>query len=229
MISQTLLPTTLNTVWIARFRQLPTVPRLFFMAMGFVPIGSLCAALFGLLPLQLGLRFVVLPLGLFTIGVGIRYPQLGRLALRGLLVGIVATMVYDLVRLSFVMAGTWGDFIPVIGKLALNDESASPIWGYLWRFIGNGGMMGMAFAFVPWRGARAGIIYGIGICCCLFGTLLIAPGAQDTLFHLTALTGLMALIGHIIYGCVLGWLLQRVESSAPGTQYAELPGTVQYS
>jgi hypothetical protein len=201
-------------VWRESHRQMFPLSHLFFMAAGFVPIGSLCAALFGILPLQLGALFVVLPSCLLAVAVGIRDPKAGRLALRGLVAGILATMVYDVIRLSFVMAGAWGDFIPVIGRLALNDASASPIWGYVWRFICNGGMMGMTFAFLPWRGTRAGLNYGVAICCCLFGTLLFAPGAQDTLFHLTLKTGFCALTGHVIYGSVLGWVLQRWSQAA---------------
>lgn len=198
-----------RSAWTGRFRQLFPISHLFFMAVGFVPIGCLCAALFGILPLQLGALFVALPCCVLAVAVGIRYPRAGGLALRGLIAGILATMVYDVARLSFVMAGAWGDFIPVIGRLALADESASPIWGYVWRFIGNGGMMGMTFAFLPWRGTRAGLIYGVAICCCLFGTLLFAPGAQETLFQLNLKTGICALIGHMVYGSVLGWALYR--------------------
>jgi hypothetical protein len=202
-------PVRARGLWSERLRQTFPPSHLFFMAAGFVPIASLSAALFGILPLHLGALFVVLPTCLLALAVGLRDPKAGRLAFRGLVAGILATMVYDVIRLSFVMAGAWGDFIPVIGRLALADASASPVWGYVWRFLGNGGMMGMAFAFLPWRGARAGLTYGVAICCCLFGTLLLAPGAQDTLFHLTLKTATCALIGHVIYGSVLGGVLQR--------------------
>jgi len=182
--------------------------RALFALLGFTPIGSLCLALFGAVPLPLSALFLVLPASGLAITLGIRNPRLGQLAAQGLIAGIVATAVYDLLRLSFVLTGTWGDFIPVIGRMVLQDASAAPVWGYLWRYLGNGGAMGITFALLPWRGMRAGMVYGTAICCCLFGTLILAPGAQTALFHLTPVTATTALIGHLLYGATLGWLLR---------------------
>lgn len=188
----------------------PTVlPRILLALLGFVPIGSLCIALFGLVPLYITARFVVLPVAAVVVALGLRHPLIGRLALLGFIAGVAATATYDLVRLAFVLSGRWSDFIPVIGRLALLDEHASPVWGYLWRYIGNGGAMGLTFALLPWRSVRAGLLYGACICGCLFATLILAPGAQQALFHLTLLTGTMALLGHLVYGSALGWLLVR--------------------
>ncbi len=185
------------------------LPRLLFAMMGFVPIGSLCLALFGLVPLHLSAMFVVLPvLGVTTL-LGIHYPHLGRLAVLGLVAGMVATGIYDTVRFTFVWSTALTDFIPVIGRMALMDQDAHPGWGYLWRYIGNGGAMGMTFAMFPWRSVRAALLYGTGICCCLFMTLLLAPQAQQTLFPLTLMTASAALLGHLVYGGVLGYLICR--------------------
>jgi len=195
----------------------PTVlPRIVLALLGFVPIGSLCIALFGLVPLYITARFVVLPVAAVVIALGLRYPPIGRLALLGLIAGVAATATYDLVRLAFVLSGKWSDFIPVIGRLALLDEHASPVWGYLWRYIGNGGAMGLTFALLPWRSVRAGLLYGACICGCLFATLILAPGAQQALFHLTLLTATMALLGHLVYGSALGWLLGRLTQQRIG-------------
>ncbi len=198
------------------------LPRLLFLMMGFVPIGSLCIALFGLVPLHLSAQFVVLPAAGFAILLGARYPHLGRLALLGFLAGMIATAVYDIIRFASVWAFAWGDPIPSIGRMALMDPSAHPIWGYLWRYIGNGGAMGMAFAMLPWKSLRAGMTYGTFICCCLFATLLLAPGAQQALFPLTLVTTPTALIGHLVYGGVLGYLMYRWDLARVSTEGASL-------
>jgi len=194
-------------------RSLPELSllHLFFLAMGFVPIGCLCIALFEWVPLFLSARFVVLPAAALTLVVGLRQPAFGRRALSGLLAGMVACAVYDVARLAFVWAGAWSDFIPLIGQQALHDSTASPFWGYLWRFVGNGGAMGMAFSMLPWRRVGDGLAYGIGICLCLFATLILAPHAQEMLFRLTPVTAASALVGHVIYGSVLVMLLRRWE------------------
>src|SRR5690349_18239608 len=127
------------------------LPRIVLALLGFVPIGSLCIALFGLVPLYVTARFVVLPVAMLVIALGLRYRVLGRLALLGFIAGVAATATYDLVRLAFVVSGKWSDFIPAIGRLALMDQQASPVWGYLWRYAGNGGAMGLTFALLPWR------------------------------------------------------------------------------
>lgn len=197
---------------------LTALPRMALASLGFAPIGSLCIALFGIVPLYISARFLVLPAAALIVALGLRYRALGRLALLGFIAGVIATATYDLVRLSLVASGRWSDFIPTIGRLALMDQQASPVWGYLWRYIGNGGAMGLTFALLPWGGVRAGMLYATAICGCLFATLLLAPGAQQALFHLTLLTGAMALLGHLVYGAMLGWSLNRMAGRRPAAE-----------
>ena len=173
---------------------------------GYAPICALCIALLGFVPLHLGAMFLVLPALIVGVGVGVREPRWGRLALVGLAAGILATGVYDALRLGLVWLGLWRDFIPEIGRMALGNDQAHPAWGYLWRFVGNGGCLGLAFAVLPWRGARAGVIYGTLICGCLFLTIGLSPDAAERLFALSPVTMTGALVGHWIYGSVLGWL-----------------------
>jgi hypothetical protein len=180
-----------------------------FAALGYAPIGAMCISLFGILPLHLGTRYLVLPAAAACIVLAVVSPYWGRRALAGFLAGVVATAAYDATRLSLVWAGVWPDFIPPIGRLALMDQAASPVWGYAWRFLGNGGGMGLTFAMLPFRGSKQGMLYGAFICCCLYLTLILAPHAQDTMFRLTPLTAAAAMIGHLDYGGVLGWLLNR--------------------
>lgn len=199
-------------------------PRIPLAALGFVPIGALCLALFGVVPLHLSARFVVLPAVAVTALLAWRSPPWGRLALLGFFAGVVATGAYDVTRLTLVWCGVWPDFIPPIGQLALADQHAHPVWGYLWRFIGNGGGMGLTFALLPWRGARWGMGYGALICVCLYATLLFAPGAQAKLFPLTWSTAAAGMIGHLDYGAVLGWLVGRWAPWSVSTVIASATG-----
>lgn len=182
------------------------LPQALFFAIGFSPIAALCLALFSFVPLHLSAKFVVLPAMAFGLYLGFKHRYWGRLALAGFLAGVVATGAYDVLRLSLVWAGMWGDFIPAIGRMALLDHQAHPFWGYLWRFIGNGGGMGLAFAMLPWRRMSVGVAYGTVICFCLFGTILLAPLASKELFALGPATMAGAMAGHWVYGAILGWL-----------------------
>lgn len=183
-----------------------------FAGLGLVPIGCLCLALFGLLPLATGTVWLVSPALALACLFGLSHSRLGRRALRGLIGGILATALYDCVRFPLILAGVWGDFIPTIGRMLFNDPSASPLWGYAWRYLLNGGAMGITFALAPWprsksafRAIAAGLIYGLSICGGLFVTLWLAPGAQALLFKLTWPTALAAIIGHALYGIALAW------------------------
>jgi len=124
----------------------------------------------------------------------------------GYCAGFVATGIYDLLRLALMLLGLWADPIPNIGRVLLNDPSASWLWGYAWRFLGNGAGMGLTYAMLPWRGVRSGIIYGSAICLGLFALLALVPAAQTHFFPLTLPTAIGAMGGHRVYGAVLGRL-----------------------
>jgi len=183
--------------------------RMLFLAMGYAAIGPLAAAYAEILPLPSGARLILLPATVFAIGLGLRQPMWGRRALIGWVAGIIATGIYDILRISLVLAGLWGDPIPSIGRLMLSDPDAGAYWGYLWRFLGNGGGMGMAFAMLPWRGVRSGMLYGSLICSGLYAVLLFTPSAQEHFFPLTPVTAAGAMAGHLVYGAVLGGLTAR--------------------
>ncbi|HZD37215.1 MAG TPA: hypothetical protein VE664_01110, partial [Actinomycetes bacterium] len=144
-----------------------------------------------------------------------RYPDWGRRALVGWISGIVATIICDCLRLALVKVGIWGDPIPGIGRLVFADPHANFAWGYLWRFTGNGGGMGIAYVMLPWRGIRTGVAYGTLICTGLVGLLFFFPVAQAHFFPLTPVTAVGAYAGHWVYGAVLGkltsWWLPPVE------------------
>ena len=184
-------------------------PRVLYLAFGYTAITSLAFAYAEALPLPRGLRFAVVPAAGVLLVLSAIHPAWGRRALLGLVAGIIATGIYDMLRLGLVLAGFWGDPIPGIGRLALADPNANAAWGYVWRFVGNGGGMGMAFAMLPWRGVRSGLLYGTAICLGLLGLLYFFPIAQVHFFPLTPLTAAGAMAGHWVYGAVLGALTAR--------------------
>jgi hypothetical protein len=184
-------------------------PRLFYLAFGFAAITSLGVALTGAVPLPYGFHYAVIPAFALMLLIGLRYPAWGKRALIGLVAGMIATAVYDILRIGLMFAGLWGDPIPTIGQLALNNPDTPWYWGYVWRFVGNGGGMGVAFAMLPWRGVRLGIAYGSSICLGLVGLLYFWPESQAHFFALTPLTAAGGMAGHWIYGAVLGFLTTR--------------------
>jgi hypothetical protein len=184
-------------------------PRILYLPVGFVAITALAFAYAEALPLPYGMRYVVLPAAGVIILVSLRYPAWGRRALLGWTAGVIATGIYDMLRIGLVFAGLWDDPIPGIGRLALSDPNASYLWGYVWRFAGNGGGMGMAFAMLPWRGVRSGILYGTAIVSGLVVLLAVWPVAQVHFFPLTPGTAAGGVAGHWVYGAVLGWLTSR--------------------
>ncbi|MNR99794.1 hypothetical protein D3C72_310350 [compost metagenome] len=205
-------------------------PRLAFAVIGFLPITALAVALFGWVPLHVTAKALVLPSIPLALGLAWRYPGWGRIALMGFLAGVVATAAYDATRLAMVWLGLWPDFIPAIGQMAALDDAAHPIWGYLWRFVGNGGGMGLTFAMLTHGGlklgrpgTRLGMAYGAAICCCLWGTLVFAPGAQDKLFPLNLLTAAFSMLGHLDFGAVLGFLTRQWLGAPEGTAERLVP------
>jgi hypothetical protein len=184
-------------------------PRAVYVAFGFAAITSLGVALTGAVPLPYGFHYAVIPAYAVMALLGLRYPAWGKRALLGLLAGMIATGVYDILRIGLMFAGLWGDPIPSIGRLALNDPSTPWYWGYVWRFVGNGGGMGIAFAMLPWRGVKLGIAYGSAVCLGLVGLLYFWPVSQQHFFALTPATAAGGMAGHWVYGAVLGGLTAR--------------------
>jgi hypothetical protein len=201
---------------IQRLKKVPSVyPRLVFLVFGYAAITSLAFAYAEAIPLPITAGLVVIPAAGIIYNMGMRYPDWGRRALVGWISGIVATIIYDCLRLALVKVGIWGDPIPGIGRLVFADPHANFAWGYFWRFAGNGGGMGIAYAMLPWRGIRTGVAYGTLICTGLVALLFFFPVAQVHFFPLTPVTTVGAYAGHWVYGAVLGkltsWWLPPVE------------------
>lgn len=193
--------------------------RWLYFCIGFVPITTLALALLEVVPLHES--GPVLVSGAISIGffVAVVEPRVRVPVARGFLGGLVAVLIYDCTRLPFVILGGWPDFIPEIGVWLYNDPDTAWWVGYAWRFLGNGAGMGLAFLMtIPllrWRVDRrlAGIIFGVAVWSGLLTVLLTAPDGQAKLFPLTPATFGLSLLGHLVYGSVLGLVAHSEEVS----------------
>jgi hypothetical protein len=195
-----------------------------YAGIGFAPIGALALTIGGLWSLAIGALVLVWPAIVLAVVLGLLSPRQGRYALEGMAAGLLAVLVYDLVRWTFVALRLWGDFIPNIGGWL--NGTGQPDWllGYSFRWLGDGGGMGIAFMVAartlilrPARGAAValGIAYGLGIWLCLLITLIVSPEGQAHLFPITAVTLLLSWIGHVVYGAVLGAALSLTGMRLP--------------
>lgn len=181
------------------------VPRLTLAAAGFVPVSLIAVAAFGIGGLRSTASHVLLPVVALALFAARRLRVMPGDLILAVAIGALATSMYDLFRFAFLGMG-WmaGDPIPHIGR----ELGLQPAWffGYLWRYVGNGGGLAVAFVTLGFRGARAGAAYGLVVCAGLLATLAISPLGQTLLFHLNAATVVMAVGGHAIYGAALGAL-----------------------
>jgi hypothetical protein len=136
---------------------------------------------------------------------------------RGLIAGMVACIVYDGARLFAVQVlGLMGDFIPVMGSWVTGepDTTGSAAVGYVWRYIGDGGGLGVAFvvAFAlgidRWSNVKAALVAAafavFPTWTGLIATVALAPRGEEMMFPLNTATITITLIGHLIVGFVLG-------------------------
>lgn len=137
---------------------------------------------------------------------------------RGLIAGMVACIVYDAARLFAVhVLGLMGDFITVMGSFVTGepDTAGSAAVGYVWRYIGDAGGLGVAFfifAFAlgidRWSNVSA-VLASIGFAVFptwagLIATVAIAPRGEEMMFPLNWATFTITLVGHLIFGLFLG-------------------------
>jgi hypothetical protein len=144
--------------------------------------------------------------------------RIDMIVVRGLIAGMVACIVYDGARLFAVhVLGLMGDFIPVMGSWVTGepDTVGSAAVGYVWRYLGDGGGLGVAFfvmAFVlgidRWSSVRA-VLAAVGFAVFptwtgLIATVALAPRGQQMMFPLNTATITITLVGHLIFGLILG-------------------------
>jgi hypothetical protein len=137
---------------------------------------------------------------------------------RGLMAGMVACIVYDGARLFAVhVLGLMGDFIPVMGSFVTGepDTAGSAAVGYIWRYIGDAGGLGVAFFVVAfalgidrWKGVYA-VLASVAFAVFptwagLMATVALLPRGEEMMFPLNPATIIITLVGHLIFGFVLG-------------------------
>ena len=187
----------------------PNVHRVLLAAIGPVPVTLVGLSTFGWLTFR-ELVTVIAPPTLGLLGLVITTNRAARyVVIDAITAGLVATLLYDLLRWTFIFTG-WmqGDPIPGLGT-SLGLEPGW-IYGYLWRFLGNGSGLAITFYAARAKGLRAGIAYGLAICTGLLAVLAFAPYGQDALFPLRLSTVVAAVSGHIVYGATLGLFAQHV-------------------
>ncbi|MFP5068306.1 hypothetical protein ACLFMI_01360 [Pseudonocardia nantongensis] len=185
-----------------------------------LPLLSISAHVFGLLSMQTSAAVLVIPLATGLVVLTAFDPHPGdRVLAHGLAWGVVACLVYDVFRLDTVyLLDLWGDFIPTMGTWITgrpDDLVGGAVVGYLWRYLGDGGGIGMTFFVVAsmcglhQRSRAVVVLTAVGFAVApvwsgLIGTVALAPDGEDLMFPLTPTTVTLSLIGHLIFGLILG-------------------------
>lgn len=188
------------------------VTRLFLCLVGFLPVTLIAASTFGVFGLRDLASHLMVPAVVVTVFVAGRHRNAGSLVLRAMLVGAIATGMYDLVRFSFIWTGLMHvDPIPHIG-VALHLH---PSWvvGYLWRYCLNGAGLSVAFFSLGLKRVRQGLAFGFFVAMGLITVIIISPHASQELWALSVTSVSMIILGHLTFGaglaCVSGLLSRR--------------------
>ena len=159
---------------------------------------------------------VLLPLLAVSVAFVFGRPHVSdRLLLAGFLWGVVACAGYDAARLPTIyLFHWWADFFGPVGGWA-TDTKSNFLVGYVWRYAGDGGGIAVAFfALAATLGAgawsrRATVTFAVGyavfpVWTGLVLTDLLAPRGHE-LFPLTLTTLALSLVGHLVYGAIMGF------------------------
>lgn len=186
-----------------------------------MPVISIPLHVSGMLALNDSATLLVIPLMVTTLAMIWTKSEESIWAIRGLIAGIVAVACYDAIRIPLAMSGVWPDFIPALGGWVSGTESSNWPLGYIWRYVGDGGGMGMTYfvccgvvmrvfpRLVTSRPILLSVSAGIFIWTGLILTVAILPLGESMLFELTPMSLGLSLIGHLVYGGVLGLFLRR--------------------
>lgn len=209
------------------------------LAIASIPVVAISADVFGWVSLHTTAIYVMPPLLAAMVALVLARPDRSdRVVLAGFLWGLLACAGYDAFRLPSIYGmHLWNDFFGSVGGWAMGSES-NYLMGYLWRYVGDGGGIAVAF-FALAAALRIGswprrwvltFAVGYGVCPVWAGlvlTDLFAPKGRE-LFPLSVTTLALSLIGHLIYGLILGygyWASRAHEAWWPLnlTAHAELP------
>jgi hypothetical protein len=191
------------------------------MLAGAAPVSAIPVFVLGWVSLVHEALFWVVPMALVAAALMVRGSAEGRWALRGFVAGLLAVFAYDAVRMPLVWSGIWPDFIPRLGGWIVGSGGTDTAVGYTWRWIGDGGGIGLSYfvfcalalsirpAFVTARPVLLSIGYGIFIWSGLMATVGLTGQGEKLLFALTPASLALSLLGHLVYGAVLGLCLRR--------------------
>ena len=199
-----------------------------FLVLSSMPLLAITAHEFGLLSLRASALLLILPVAaILAVSTTFAPYPIDGIVGRGLIAGMVACLAYDAFRLTAVYVLGWmGDFIPIMGTGITADpdiESGAAV-GYIWRYIGDGGGLGVAFYLLAFavgldrwsrRPARVVLVAAAFAVCPvwtgLVATVLVTSlRGGSTLFHLRPDTLAITFVGHVIFGVVVGLAFTRV-------------------
>jgi hypothetical protein len=210
------------------------------LSLASLPVLGISAEVFRLLSLYCLAVYVLLPLVFLTAVMAIFAPdRFDMIVLSGFMWGLLACAAYDAFRLPTIYIGhLWNDFFGLVGGWATDGRPNFAV-GYLWRYFGDGGGIAIPFFIqaallrVCERMSAKGVIaLAIAYAVCPVWTGLVltdafAP-AGHALFPVTPVTLVLSLIGHLIYGTVLGigcWHSRHLHQYAPLLPRNFRPGT----
>ncbi|TCK20427.1 hypothetical protein EV378_4386 [Pseudonocardia endophytica] len=210
-----------------------------------LPLLAISAQVFGVMEMRTALAWLIVPAVIVVACLAMFAPHpVDRVLTAGLVWGVVGCVLYDLFRLDTVyVLGWWGDFIPSMGSWVSGGTPGAwdgALVGYLWRYIGDGGGIGITFFVVAAavgldRYRRRDVVLAavafavFPVWAGLIGTVALAPRGQQMLFPLTPVTITLSLVGHLIFGIVMGlgfWRSRHVVSGWPWPA-VELPWPAQ--
>lgn len=190
---------------------------LFAVAAG-LPVLSISAHVFGVVPIHRAASYTVLPMQLVALVLVLARAPEATVVKHGAVAGLIAVAAYDGTRLPFVLLGLWADFIPRVGGWVVVNEGFPALHatlGYTWRYLGNGLGIGVFFFLVcsvlrvRQHFVALAVAYGVFVWSGLMATVVLAPHGQELLFALTPLSVSVSLAGHLVYGLVLGLVKAR--------------------
>lgn len=161
---------------------------------------------------------------IIIIAKSLKYTDVTRLAINGILAGIISTVALEIFRESGFRLGMMpGDLPRLMGVLILNQFASGPdIWSDLagWSYhFWNGAAFGLIFSLLlgqskGWQGIFYGLLIGIGF--------MISPVVKSLgigLFGFEFKNGYEFIttvtIAHIAYGFTLSFLLMRLNKGIP--------------
>jgi hypothetical protein len=207
-----------------------------------LPLLAISAHVFGLITMQVSAGILVIPLATAIVALTVLAPHGGdRVVASGMWWGVVGCAVYDGFRLTTVhVFGWWADFIPVMGTWITgnpDDLTSGAVVGYLWRYIGDGGGIGITFFALAcalglqrWS-RRAVVLAAVGfavfpVWAGLIATVAIAPRGQSMMFPITWTTLTLSLVGHLIFGWIMGLGFHRSRAVREAWPWEPITGSL---